>query len=160
MATDVERLIVRLEATQRTFERQLAAANNTANRRARQIESRFAQMNRKLGQSFAGLGQRLLGGFAAGFAINELQKLADAATRIDNSLKVAGVSGRDLDRIYKQLRDSAIRNGAPLETLVQLYSRASMAADNLGASQDDLTKFTENVAMALRVSGQSATEAA
>lgn len=160
MATDVERLIVRLEATQRQFERQLAAANATANRRARQIESRFAQMNRKLGQSFAGLGKRLLGGFAAGFAINELQKLADAATRIDNSLKVAGVSGRDLDRVYKQLRDSAIRNGAPLETLVQLYSRASMAADNLGASQDDLTKFAENVAMALRVSGQSATEAA
>jgi len=160
MATDVERLIVRLEATQRQFERQLAAANATANRRARQIESRFAQMNRKLGQSFAGLGKRLLGGFAAGFAINELQKLADAATRIDNSLKVAGVSGRDLDRVYKQLRDSAIRHGAPLETLVQLYSRASMAADNLGASQDDLTKFAENVAMALRVSGQSATEAA
>lgn len=159
MATDVERLIVRLEATQRQFERQLAAANATANRRARQIESRFAQMNRKLGQSFAGLGKRLLGGFAAGFAINELRKLADAATRIDNSLKVAGLSGAELERVYSRLRDAAIKNGAPLETLVQLYSRASMAAGNLGASQEDIIRFSENVTMALRVSGQSASEA-
>ena len=156
MATDVERLIVRLEATQRQFERQLAAANATANRRARQIESRFAQMNRKLGQSFAGLGRSLAAGFAAGFTVRELKQLSDAATQIDNALKVAGLSGAELDRVYGRLRDSAMANAAPLEALVGLYSRAAQAQQTLGVTTEELLGLTNSVAQSLRISGTDA----
>ena len=41
-----------------------------------------------------------------------------------------------------------------------LYGRASQSAGELGASQKDLLKFTDNIAVALRVSGQSASESA
>jgi len=156
MATDVERLIVRLEATQRQFEKQLAAANATANRRARQIESRFAQMNRKLGQSFAGLGRSLAAGFAAGFTVRELKQLSDAATQIDNALKVAGLSGAELDRVYGRLRDSAMANAAPLEALVGLYSRAAQAQQTLGVTTEELLGLTNSVAQSLRISGTDA----
>lgn len=160
MATDVERLIVRLEATQRQFEKQLAAANNTANRRARQIESRFAQMNRRLGRSFAGLGRSLAAGFVAGFTVRELKQLSDAATRIENALKVAGLAGADLERVYDRLRASAMRNAAPLEALVELYSRIALVQGELGVTAERIGDLAETVALALRVSGKSAQESA
>jgi hypothetical protein len=48
MATDLERLVVAMEARTREFERQLARANGVANRQARAIETRFQAMNRNL----------------------------------------------------------------------------------------------------------------
>ncbi|MCV0396965.1 MAG: hypothetical protein K5872_08845 [Rhizobiaceae bacterium] len=101
MATDVERLVVRLEATQRTFEKQLAAANQSANRRARQIETRFERMNRTVSHSammaarslataFAG---GLFAGGAAGMArgvrsvVSEMSEMAKVIERVGLSAR-------------------------------------------------------------------------
>jgi len=159
MATDVERLIVRLEATQRQFEKQLAAANNTANRRARSIERRFQQMNRALNAQFAGLGRGLAAAFAGGASLRGAQQLLDASTRIENALKVAGLAGEQLTQVYDRLFESAQRNAAPIETLVELYSRASLVQNELGVSTEELLGFTERVALALRVAGTDAQSA-
>ena len=158
MATDVERLVVRLEATQRTFEKQLARANGVANRRARQIESRFERMNKRLGASLGGIGKRFVAGLAAGITMREIVRLTDAATRIDNALKVAGLSGVLLDNVYAKLRDSAIANAAPLETLAKLYGTTALAQKELNVTQEEMISFSRNVAVALRVSGKSAEE--
>ncbi|MCK5550636.1 MAG: tape measure protein, partial [Hyphomicrobiaceae bacterium] len=48
---------------------------------------------------------------------------------------------------------------APLEATVGLFSRASIAADELGASQEQLFRLTELSGKALAVSGSSAAEA-
>lgn len=158
MATDVERLIVRLEASQAKFEKQLAQANQTANRRSRQIEARFARMNKNLSRSFSGLGSTLTKAFAVAGGIRGVQTLLDSATRIDNALKVAGLSGAELEKVYDRLRESAIKNAAPLETLVTLYGRASLVQKELNVSQEEMLNFTDKIALALRVSGQSAAE--
>ncbi len=96
MATEVERLIVRLEATQRTFEKQMAKATQSANRSARQIEGRFAQMNKKLEGSFVGLGRSFAGAFAGGI-------LAGGATGLISSIRgvVSELSqmGKEMDRV-------------------------------------------------------------
>lgn len=96
MATDVERLIVRLEATQAKFEKQMAKANQVANRRATQIEGRFARMNKKLEGSFVGLGRSFAGAFAGGI-------LAGGATGLISSIRgvVSELSqmGKEMDRV-------------------------------------------------------------
>ena len=91
MPTDVERLVVRLEATQAKFEKQLAAANRTASRRANQIERRFASMNRTIGNGISRAARGWAAALAAGFTVNTVKRLSDAATRIDNALKIAGL---------------------------------------------------------------------
>ena len=158
MATDVERLIVSLEAQTRAFQRELSKANGTANRQARSIERRFQQMNRNLSASFAGLGSTLTRAFAVAGGLRGMQTLLDSATRIDNALKVAGLSGAELEKVYNRLRDSAIKNAAPLETLVTLYGRASLVQKELNVTQEEMLNFTDKIALALRVSGQSAAE--
>lgn len=158
MATDVERLVVRLEATQRQFEKQLARANGTADRRARNIERRFQRMNKTLNAQFVGLGRGLAAAFAGGASIRGAQRLIDASIRIENALKVAGLAGDELAMVYDRLFASAQRNAAPLESLTELYGRVALVQGELGISTEELLGFTEKVSVALRVSGQSASE--
>jgi tape measure domain-containing protein len=158
MAITAETLLVRLEATQSKFERQLASAERRANRSARGIESRFKQMNAGLTASFSKLGVAVGSVFAAGRSVQGAQQLIDASTRINNSLKVAGLSGAQLTTVYDALFQSAQRNAAPLESLVQLYSRVSLVQNELGISSQELIGFTDNIAVAMRVAGKSPQE--
>lgn len=129
------------------------------NRQARNIERRFQTMNRNLTSGFAGLGSSLTKAFAVAGGVRGLQSLLDSATRIDNALKVAGLSGDELEKVYSRLRDSAIRTAAPLETLVTLYGRAALVQKELGVSQEELLNFTDKIAVALRVAGTDAQSA-
>ncbi|MDI6834506.1 MAG: tape measure protein [Rhizobiaceae bacterium] len=156
MSTDIERLIVALEARTKAFENALAKANSTANKRATAIEKRFAEMNRNVSSSAIGLGRSLVGILAGGALTRELIRLSDSATRIDNSLKVAGLAGAELERVYKALAKAAMENGAPVETLAALYGKAAQAQKELGVTTEELLGFTNNVALALRVASTDA----
>ncbi|MDX3929256.1 MAG: tape measure protein [Shinella sp.] len=158
-ATDLERLVVQLSADIKQYENSLNRARGQTARQARAIENRFAQMNRNISK---GVNEAALG-FARAFALiggaRGLQTLTDTATRIDNALRIAGQSGEGLERTYQSLFESATRNAAPLEALVQLYGRVSLVQGELGVSSERLLGFTDTVALALRASGQSAQEA-
>lgn len=159
MADDMQRLIVALEARTKSFENALIKANGVANKRARAIESRFARMNKQVSGSFTALGGKLAGAFAIAGGLRGFQSLLDSATRIDNALKVTGLSGEALEKVFNRLKESAIKNAAPLEAMVTLYGRASLVQKELGVSGEELIQFTDRVGMALRASGQSAESA-
>ncbi|MDK4704332.1 tape measure protein [Rhizobium sp. CNPSo 4062] len=160
MATDIEQLIVSLEARTKTFENALNRSNSLAARNAKAIESRFAALNKNVSGQLDGLASigvkafALIGGAAGG------KELIDSSIKISNALKVTGLSGQQLTDVYDKLFASAQQNNTPLETLVTLYSRASMASKELHASQSDLLNFSDKVALALRVQGSSAEESA
>lgn len=167
MAVTVERLVATLEARIDKYEKNLQKAYGQTDRqftrierRGKAMETRLEAVGSRLGRSFSTFGRGMVAALAAGLTVGKIKQFSDAATSIDNALKVAGLSGENLEKVYGALRDSATRNAAPIETLVELYSRAAMASDNLGASQEDLVKFADNVAKSLRVSGKSATESA
>jgi len=158
MATDVERLILRLEVSQARFDKQLARINGTVNRRATAMERRFARVNGTVTAGFSRLGAGLTAAFAGALTARAAQRLIDSATRIENALKVAGLAGEELARVQDRLFASAQRNAAPVEALTQLYSRAALVQKELGISTEELLGFTDRVAVALRVSGKSASE--
>ena len=156
MPTDEQRLLVSLEAKIDKFEKSMAKAVGVANTKSRQIEQRFQKMNAHVSAGFGRIGAAFGGAFAA----NELRQFADAATRIDNALKVAGLSGDELTSVYDKLKKAAIDNGAPFETLATFYSRTALAQKELGVSSQELIGLSETVAQALRISGRSAGESA
>lgn len=98
----------------------------------------------------------VLGGMLAGFSVAGAQQLIDTSVRIENSLKTTGLAGEELRNVYDQLFAAAQRNAAPVESLVQLYSRVALVQNELGVSSQQLVSFTENVAMALRAGGTDA----
>lgn len=159
MATDLERLVVSLDADIKKFDASLKRAVATFNGETKKIETSARNMQRNVQASFSDLGKGLAIGAGAVTAVTAFKDLADAATRTQNALKVAGLSGQELTNVYGRLFQAAQDNAAPVEDLVKLYSRVAINQKELGVSSDRLITFSENVAKALRVQGTNATEA-
>lgn len=159
MATDLERLVVSLEARTAAFEKAMNRAAGVTNTSLRNIERRQATMVQRLNAGWGGVQRGIATAFAGAAAMRGAQQLIDASTRIENSLKVVGLAGEELDKVYRALFASAQRNMAPIETLTTLYSRLGLAQKELGATNDELLDFTDKVALALRVQGTTSDEA-
>lgn len=162
MATDLEKLVVQLSADIKGYEREMRKAVGVTNRQARDIESRFRSMNRNLdgiGRSAARSLVAPLAGIAATLSTREVMRYADAWTTAKNSLAVAGVVGAQQVQVLDRLYESAQANAAPLTAMADLFGRAAQASDNLGASQEELLRFSNGVGVALRVAGSSAGQA-
>ncbi|WP_421580090.1 tape measure protein [Shinella sp. M31] len=159
MATDYERLSILLEARVADFEKNIANATRNADRNFRRIETSAQSMAKRVEGAAGTMATRLAGAFAAGLSLKAARDLTDAATRIQNSLKVAGLAGQNLKQVYDALYASAQRNAAPIESLTTLYSRLALTQKELGVSQQELVGFTDKIALALRVGGTSAEQA-
>lgn len=157
--TDVERLVVSLEASITKYERTMGQALGLTTKTFSDIERRQETMKQRLSNGYAGLQRGIVAAFAGAAAIRGATALIDASTRIENSLKVVGLEGESLTKVYDRLFQSAQRNMAPLETLTTLYSRLGLAQKELGVSNEQLLSFTDHVALALRVQGTTADEA-
>lgn len=162
MAIDLERLTVSLEANVKKFESELNKARGLAVKTLKDIEREAGGIEKGVSKALgkvAGAARNALAGVVAGLGVNELRQAADEYTKIINGLKVAGVSGGQLDSVFNALFASAQRNAVPLDALAQLYGRVSQAQTTLKASSTDLLGLTDIVAQSLRVGGTSATEA-
>ncbi|WP_423208780.1 tape measure protein [Paracoccus yeei] len=109
--------------------------------------------------SIAKLGAGLFAGGATAAAAREYLKFADAATKMQNSLKVVGLEGQALNDVYSKLYASAQKNSAPVSSLVDLYSKLALTQKELGVSSEQLINFTDGISVALRVGGTDATAA-
>ena len=161
--TDLETLVVRLEAQMKSFDGELKRARGIADRETRAIEKRFSDTNKKLAGTFAGLGAAMtrgLGAVGIGLGANELKNYADAYTNIQNALKVTGLEGDKLNAVYDRLFASAQRNAVPIGSMASLYGKLALVSGELGVSQEQLIGFVDRVGVALKVSGTSTTEAA
>lgn len=178
MAGDTERLVVSLEARLTQFEKSFQRANKTANDNFRSIEGRAkrsgdaleASMSRAASRANAQLGRIgvgvkpitlgvTLGGLSAAALAKEGARLADNWTQAKNSLRVAGLEGAKLDSTLDSLFDAAQQNSTPLATLTDLYGKAALAQKSLGASSEDLIKFSGGIATAIRASGTTSAAA-
>lgn len=159
MAEKIQTLLVSLEARINQYEATMRKAMQQTDRSARSIENRFRRMNSNIGANFGRLQAQIGAAFAGVAATRGAVQLIDSATRIENSLKVAGLAGDELSRVYDRLFASAQKNAAPLETLAQLYGRVAIVQKELGTSTEEMLRFTDNVAMALRVAGTDAQSA-
>lgn len=157
---DELRAVMRMEMN--PFIRDLQKVNGITAQSARRVEATWMQTNRKLDNIGRNMARSLivpLSGVAAALSVHEVVAYAEAWTKAKNALSVAGVAGQQQAKVLAQLFELSQANAAPLEATVQLYGRASMAAENLGASQSDLMQLTDAVGLALKVSGQSAEQA-
>ena len=140
-----------LRNTTRTVDQQLGLQE----KRVKKLEAEFRSSSGAIGASLKGLA----GTLAAAFTGRELVGLIDGFTRLQNSLRVAGLEGQALTEVQGRLFDLAAKNGVAAESLADLYSKSASAAGELGATQEQLLQLTENTALALRVSGVSAEQA-
>lgn len=136
-------------AAQQAEQRARAAAAQMA-----KMQANMDRLNRLVGQA-AGLFK----GFLGFELIRRLAATADAYTEITNKLRVVSDEQTNVNALFGELLDVANRTRTPVEGIATLYQRASMAAKELGADQQQLIQFTENVGRALALQGGSAAAA-
>ncbi len=98
-------------------------------------------------------------GLFAVLGAREIIRTANTFQELQNSLRVVTDSTEELNSANQRLFEIATATRAPIEATVQLFSRASIAADELGASQEELFRLTEITGQALAVQGGGAQEA-
>ncbi|ABA04876.1 hypothetical protein Nwi_1615 [Nitrobacter winogradskyi Nb-255] len=173
-----ERLVVMLEARISEFEKRMVKAEQTGTRTYRQLTAGSSRatknmeqdmlrstvaINRSLAQTSVQIGsfaKAFAVGIAGSAAFRSVSKAAQEFTSLQNALKVTGLEGAALDKVFSSLFQIAQKNGTAIEPLVTLYSRASQAQKELKANSADLMKFTDGVSIALRVAGTNSTQAA
>lgn len=162
MATDLERLVVSLEANIKKYERELNRSRGVTEAALRDVERSVSASTGRIEAAMSRVGSSIrlgIAGALASISVGNLTQLSDSFTKIQNQLKVGGLQGDQLTKTYQALFDIAQKQGAPLEELATLYGRASSAQKELNASSDELLRFTNATALALRVGGTSAQEA-
>lgn len=168
MATDEEKLLVRLEVTQRKFEKQLADAARAADRRTGEMERRFMKANRNIEKSLSRIGTAgaaafrrvavaaaAMAGSAAGIA-----KYADAWTNVENQIRAAEQISGTAARATSEIVDIANEARSGLTETAELYARLLRVSGQLGVSEEEVAQATEIVAKAFKAGGAAASEQA
>lgn len=121
----------------------------------RRLESEMKRATGSIGSTLKGMAATL----ATYFSGRELVGMLDSFTRYQNALKVAGLQGDELASVQEKLFATAQRNGVAIEAVGTLYGRAAQSSKELGASTEDLLKFTNAVSASLRITGTTTEEA-
>lgn len=87
--------------------------------------------------------------------LNELRKYADQWTEVNNRIRVFTSSTEEAAAVHQELFKAVQESRQEMSPMVQLYQRAAQAAGTLGATQNQLIQFTENVAKSLSIQGVS-----
>lgn len=144
--------------------------NAVAQKRLTQVEAQALKSQKNLERTMARAGEGMVGGLsnslkalaptlAAAFSTQQVIKYADSYTGLQNRLKAVGLEGEALKRVEDGLYDAANRNGVAVSATAELYQRASMARENLGASDAQLMQIVSGTTAALKLQGTSAGEA-
>lgn len=152
MATEVDRLIVTLEARLGRYEADLRRGQQVTNQRLDQMERRFTQ--------FGGSIRGVIGSIGVYLSGRELIGYANAWTRVERSIaageQVFGVrlrSASELNALAKEAR-------VDLEAYSKLYMRTAGAIRDYGFEAGTAEKVTSTLAKALKLGGAAASEQA
>lgn len=151
LRAEVDKYLGDVRRATKTVDQQLGLQD----RRVRDLETQMRKSSGAIGASVKGLAAT----FATAFTGRELIGLIDGFTRLQNSLKVAGLEGNNLAAVQSRLLDLSSKYGVSIESLAGLFGNASQAAGDLGASQEQLLGLTEATSQALLITGTSAAQA-
>ena len=85
---------------------------------------------------------------------------ADAYTRLQNRLSVVADTQQKVNALTQNMAEIAKASRQPIEQTAKTFTRVDLAMQQMGRSQADSMKITQNVAKALKLGGATAGEAA
>ncbi len=166
MATDIERLIVSMEARTNAFEREMKRAQSQVASVTKRIEDDFAKANTNVKRQIDLMSSTAVGGFknisaaaVSAFSIAEIGKMAEAWTNVGSAIQGAGVEASRAAGVQNDIAEIALRSRSGFAETASLYTRLTRASKDLGATQKEVAEVTETVGKALKLSGASASEA-
>jgi tape measure domain-containing protein len=93
-------------------------------------------------------------GGAAGLAT-----LSDVITNIDSKLKIVTSEAITFANAFKDVRTIALNTRTPIADVATLFSKMAASSKDLGASQAEVARVTQNIAKSIAISGATSAEA-
>lgn len=158
MSTELERLLIRIEADTTQLRRALAQADGAVAKHAASMDRQIKRSDK----AFEGMGvsfRRLMGGVGVGMAVRQATQMADAYTLMGNRLAVVTKSADELRYVQDRLFASAQAARVDVKESVELYARMAFALKDTGASTNELLQFTDTLNKSMIVSGATTAEA-
>jgi tape measure domain-containing protein len=127
-------------------------------RRAGKALGNLEGRSQKLGRGFR-FAARAAVGLLAALGVRQILRTADAYQQVQNRLRIVTDSTEELTNANARLFDIAQDTRQEFEATVELFTRASIAADELGASEEELFRLVKVTGQALAIQGGAASEA-
>ena len=159
---EIDPVVLELRAEVGKYRADLKSTTSLVSQSLGQQEKSVQRLEAQMRRSSGAIGGQIKGlaaAFAGAFTGRELVGLIDGFTRLQNSLRVAGLEGQNLERVQSQLLELSSKYGVGIEGLADLFGKATDAGRSFGASQDQVVKLTEATAQALKITGTSAAQA-
>jgi tape measure domain-containing protein len=170
MAVDIETIGIAVDTKGvKQGTRDLDALNRSADKASRSADklgtshAKTAKDTDSLGKASASAASsvgKLAGAYAAFTALRGLTRQIDEYTKFNAQLKLATRSQEQYNTALSDVRRIATTAQASLGSIGVLYARLNNALRDLGVSQQRVAVVTENVGLALKVSGATAQESA
>lgn len=159
----VDPVILQLRADIADYNSRLSAAQRLTDQKLDAIERRAAQMGKGVNQSFL-LSTAAMTAFAASAATIAAGKvflgIADQAKQLSAQLKLAtenfGSFGKAQADVFRISQDTRTE----LDATTKLYAAFARNANDLGISQEQVSRMTQTVAESFKISGAGASESA
>lgn len=132
---------------------------DTASRKADGLTSNTQKLGKESGVAAVGVGKLAIG-LGAVLSVGSLARTIDEYTKFNAQLKLATRSQTEYTNALADVNRIANTAQASLSSIGTLYARLNNSLRDLGVSQTEVAKITENVGLALKVSGATATESA
>lgn len=117
------------------------------------VNTSAARVNKGLGRMSI-----LSGAIVTAIALRRLGQYADSWTNVNNKLRQVTTSQAHLNRKTEEMYNLAQSSRSSLESISTLYFRISQAADQMGASEQQVVGITESLANQLTAAGLTAGE--
>ena len=153
--SEADKKLLRLVPSSRSAE----SATAQLLRRLEGLDGAAGKVNRAINGMTSVLG-KLAAAAGAAFGLSAIQSMSDEYTSLTNSLRVVVGAQGDYNAVLDELNGIAQRTRAPLGATAELFNRVSVAAKEMGVSQQSILRFTENIGLALAQQGGSAEQAA
>lgn len=155
MATDLETLLVRIDATTEGLRRELKKADRAVDQSGRNMEKTLTRIDK----GFSSFGKGLIAAFSVAAIAKVGKEMVLAADRygvLQGRIKEATRATGDYQKVSAELFAVAQRTGTALEDNVAMFQRLGTGAREFGASSDDILKVTETVQKLGIIGGTSA----
>lgn len=161
MAVTADKVVVELELKDGQYLAKVKQAERQFVQSQEKIAGAAKNTERQIRASSAAIASSLrnmAGAIAAGASVGAIKSMADSYTQMGNRLRVVGHEAGAASDQFDKLMQVATDSRSDIESVVQVYSRLSMAADGMGLSASQVTRVTEILTKSLKASGATAQE--
>lgn len=138
------------------FETNVGSLINDMRKASRSVNNASTRMSKGLGVASTAF-KGLAAGFAAGFTFRAFARASDEVSQLRSRIEGATRSAKEFEVAFKGLSRVAIQTGGSLRDSVDVFQRLSFSRDEIGATVEEMVRFTETVQKFGVVSGASTT---